>query len=142
LKYFLIGLIVATSLLSAKKEYGNIVVDNIVSVYDGDTIKVNIKSYPPIVGQKISIRISGIDTPEIRAKCYKEKKLAIKARELVKSILLNSTSTIELRNIKRGKYFRLVADVYIDGKSVADTLITNNLAVRYYGGKKIKDWCK
>jgi len=37
-----------------------------VSVYDGDTIKVNIANYPAINGEGISIRIRGIDAPEIR----------------------------------------------------------------------------
>jgi len=42
----------------------------------------------------------------------------------------------------RGKYFRIVADVYVDGKSLAESLIEANLGVPYYGMTKIKDWCK
>ncbi len=42
----------------------------------------------------------------------------------------------------RGKYFRIVADVYVDGKSLAESLIEANLGVPYYGKTKIKDWCK
>jgi micrococcal nuclease len=41
-----------------------------------------------------------------------------------------------------GKYFRLVADVYYDGKKLADILIKNKLAVEYDGGTKAKDWSK
>jgi endonuclease YncB( thermonuclease family) len=44
--------------------------------------------------------------------------------------------------MQRGKYFRIVADVYADNQSLADELIKNNLAVRYNGGTKVKDWCK
>jgi len=43
--------------------------------------------------------------------------------------------------MKRGKYFRIVADVSIDGKSLAKSLINAKLAVIYDGGKKTKDWC-
>ena len=43
--------------------------------------------------------------------------------------------------MKRGKYFRIVADVYDDhNRSLADELIRNNLAVPYDGGHKV-DWC-
>ena len=41
------------------------------------------------------------------------------------------------------KYFRILADVKIDGKDVADTLIKNNLAYAYEGKTKEKvNWCK
>lgn len=41
--------------------------------------------------------------------------------------------------MKKGKYFRIVADVYLDNKSLTEMLINNNLAVFYNGGKKIKN---
>lgn len=103
-------------------------VDEVTSIYDGDTFRVNIKSWPPVVGYRVPIRVNGIDTPEIRGKCQTEKVLARKAK------------TIELRNIQRGKYFRLVADVYADGKSLADKLMNRNLAIPYGGGTK-RSWC-
>lgn len=87
----------------------------------------------------MSIRINGIDTPEMRAKCDKEKVLARKAKKLTVS-LLRGAKLIELKNIKRGKYFRLIADVYVDGILIADKLQKNHLAVPYDGGTKI-DWC-
>ena len=55
--------------------------------YDGDTITVNIPDYPPIVGEKISIRVNGVDTPELRTKSDKEKQLARTAKRLVNSLL-------------------------------------------------------
>ena len=44
--------------------------------------------------------------------------------------------------MKRGKYFRIVADVYADGVSLTDKLIKSGYAVPYDGGTKAKDWCK
>ena len=44
--------------------------------------------------------------------------------------------------MKRGKYFRIVADVYTDNKSVGQLLIDKDLAVKYDGGTKVKNWCK
>lgn len=48
----------------------------------------------------MSIRLNGLDTPEIRGKCAKEKKLAKKAKQLTVTTLKNA-NLIELRNIKR-----------------------------------------
>ena len=64
------------------KDYGSVTVSKVISVYDGDTFRVSIKIYPPIVGENIAIRVNGIDTPEIRGKCPSEKVLAIKTGRL------------------------------------------------------------
>jgi len=129
------------SILEAEQIFNNIIIDKITSIYDGDTFRVNINSYPSIVGKKMSIRVNGIDTPEIRTKCNKEKVLAKKAKKLTVTTLRGG-KIIELRNMQRGKYFRIVADVYVDNRSLADILIKSKLAVRYDGGTKIKNWCK
>lgn len=141
MKIYILILITLVSLQAKDISYGNLIIDEVTSIYDGDTFRVNINSYPSIIGQRIPIRINGIDTPERRGKCTKEKALAKKAKQLTVSIL-RSSKVIELRNIKRGKYFRIIADVYADGKSLADMLIKNDLAVYYDGGTKTKDWCK
>ncbi|MFV1985198.1 MAG: thermonuclease family protein, partial [Thiohalomonadales bacterium] len=54
--------------------------------------------------------------------------------------LLRNAKVVELRDMKRGKYFRIIADVYIDGQSLADILINKGLAVTYDGGKR-QSWC-
>lgn len=137
---FLISYLLISS-IQAKENFGAIKISEIVSIYDGDTFRVNIDDYPPIVGKNISIRINGIDTPEKRTKCKKEKILAQRAKELTVQMLTNAKE-IKLLNTKRGKYFRIVADVYVDDVSIADTLIKNNLAVPYNGGTKTKNWCE
>ncbi len=55
--------------------------------YDGDTITFNLPGLHPIIGEKISIRVNGIDTPEMRGKCEKENYDAQQAREMVADIL-------------------------------------------------------
>lgn len=135
-------LLVIYCILNAKSfYYKSVNIDEVVSIYDGDTFRVNISSYPDVIGKNMPIRLSGIDTPEIRGKCEKEKKLAYKAREITVQTL-RSSKKIELKNIQRGKYFRLIADVYVDDKSLSDILIQNKLAVPYFGGTKTKDWCE
>ena len=103
--------------------------------YDGDTLTVNIPAWPSIIGKKIPIRINGIDAPEIRSKSKETKKLAKEAKKTVQRLLKN-TKSLELRNMKRGKYFRIVADVYADKVNVAKFLLKNKLAVPYNGGTK------
>ena len=141
MKILFLILITLISTQAKDVNYGSVAVEAVTSIYDGDTFRVNIAGYPSIVGDRIPIRINGIDTPEIRGKCTKEKTLARKAKQFTVS-KLRGAKVIELRNIQRGKYFRIVADVFTDNKSLADELIKNNLAVRYNGGTKIKNWCK
>ena len=124
----------------AEKTFGSVTIAEVTSIYDGDTFRANIPDYPPIIGQHMGIRINGVDTPEMRGKCEQENVLARKAKQYTVT-MLRGAKTIELRNIQRGKYFRIVADVYADGQSVGEGLVREGLAVVYDGGKKVKDWC-
>ena len=125
----------------SNKNYGSTVVSKVTSIYDGDTFRANLVGYPEIVGYRIGIRVNGIDTPEMRGKCQKEKDLARKAKQFAVT-KLRAAKKIELRNMKRGKYFRIVADVYVDNHNLGRMLIENHLAVPYDGGHKAKDWCR
>ena len=124
----------------AAKQYGSVTVSKVISVYDGDTFRVNIDSLPPIVGKNIPVRLEGVDTPEINGKCEYEKDLALEARDFVRSKLSNAVEIL-LNDLQRGKYFRIVAKVYIDGVSLEEELLQNGLAYQYNGGKK-SNWCK
>jgi len=127
--------------LSFPKDYGDYQGAVYVSNYDGDTIKFNLPGLHPIIGNKINIRVNGIDTPEIRGKCEQEKYSAEQAREMVADILKDAEK-IDLKNMERGKYFRIAADVFADGENLADMLIESGMAVRYEGGKKTHNWCE
>ena len=136
-------LILIFSLLSFSihaKDYGNVTVSEVTSIYDADTFTVNIEGYPPIVGERIAVRLLGVDTPEIKGKCESEK---IKAREAKQFTVqaIRSAKTIELRNIQRGKYFRILANVYLDGNNLANSLIQSGHARAYDGGKRL-GWCE
>lgn len=122
-----------------EKTFGNAVVSEVTSIYDGDTFRVNIAGYPDVVGHRVSVRVFGIDTPEMRGKCPAEKEAAQKAKQFTVE-KLRSGKKIELRNLRRDKYFRLLAEVYIDNNSLAEMLIKSGLAIPYDGGTK-KGWC-
>ena len=81
-----------------------VTVTRVINVYDGDTFRVDIDELSDIVGKNIAIRVLGIDTPEIKGKCKKEIKLAIRARDFTRTFL-KKDSKIKLSNLKRDKYF-------------------------------------
>lgn len=102
-----------------------------IRVYDGDTFFINIGCDFSLVCENMPIRVAGIDTPELRGK---EKAKGLLVRDYVKAVL-GDAKIIELKNLKRGKYFRIVADVYVDGKSLAELLLKEGYAVPYDGGR-------
>ena len=117
----------------------------ILSVYDGDTFKVNLPCKEDIFCKEISVRVKGIDTPEIKGKNSCEKKKAKEAQKLSNKIL--NSGTVVLEDCKRDKYFRLLCKVVVlqknQGVNLADELLQANLAVRYNGETKPNiDWCK
>ena len=107
---------------SLAKSFGDYEGAIYVRNYDGDTVTFNLPGLHPIIGEKISIRVNGIDTPEIRGKCEKEKYDTKQAKEMVADILKDAEQ-INLKNMERGKYFRIAADVIVDGENLADMLI-------------------
>jgi len=125
----------AGNVLAEPRTYGNAVVERVTSVYDGDTFRCDIAGWPAIIGERIGVRINGIDTPEMRDRRPKIRELARQAKMFTVQAL-RSAKRIELRDMKRGKYFRIVADVFVDGRSLADMLIETGLAKPYGGGKK------
>jgi len=91
--------------------------------YDGDTITVNIANVHPLLGDKIRVRLNNIDTYEMTSKDPTSKKLAIEAKLYVESVMKRAKK-IDLLNVKRCAFFRIVADVSVDGKDLV-TLIKN-----------------
>ena len=134
-------LISGSTTVSAKPKFGDYEGAIYVRNYDGDTITFNLPNLHPIIGKKIRVRLNGIDTPEIKGKCDKEKYDAAQAREMVGDIL-KDVEKITLQNMQRGNYFRIASDVIVDGESLGDILIDSGMAVRYDGGKKNTSWCE
>ncbi|POP51226.1 nuclease [Zhongshania marina] len=127
-----------TTALSAA-EFGSATVAAVRTIYDGDTFRVNIDGWPAVVGDSMPVRIKGIDTPELRGKCQREKEAARAAKQFSVA-RLREGKLIELKGIERDKYFRLLAEVWVDGVSLGEQLILGGFAVPYGGGTKV-DWC-
>jgi endonuclease YncB( thermonuclease family) len=104
-----------------------------IVVVDGDTVRRGFTSY----------RLYGIDAPETqkgKAKCPEERALGLMAAQRVRD-LISSARRAELMVVpRREKYGRTLADLFADGHNVGDILLTEGLAVRYFG-KRNPDWC-
>jgi endonuclease YncB( thermonuclease family) len=101
-----------------------------VKVWDGDTFRCDIDAWPKLFGYNIPIRVARISCPEKTSKDLHQRTLATKAMLETKHCLMNA-NLIVLKNVRRGKYFRLVADVEFDGVDLGNHLLSLGLAERY-----------
>ena len=107
----------------------------VIKVYDGDSI--TIAAYLPMDSSplfRFSVRLNGIDTPEIKGKNEDEKAAARAARDALSDLILHKY--IMLKNVDTEKYGRILADVYLDDLCINDWLIKEHYAVKYDGGTK------
>lgn len=111
----------------------------VLHVKDGDTLVVMARIWPGHDVQA-SVRIAGIDTPELKARCGAERHLAQQARLAVMDLV--GQGRVTLHRIKRGKYFgRVIAEVYSrSGENLAEILLGRQLARPYHGTKR-RSWC-
>jgi hypothetical protein len=94
----------------------------LIEVIDGDTIKCEFDDLPYYIGKEMSVRFRDYNASEIRTTDKAEKARGIEQKKLL-SRKLENAERITLSNISRGKYFRLVADVYADDKPVVESTI-------------------
>lgn len=116
-----------------------IVGGRVIKVYDADTITIASKlPYDQSPMYRLSVRLNGIDTPEIKGKGIsdEEKESAKMARDYVAGLVLNKV--VRLENIQSEKYGRILADVYIGDIHLNELLIKERYAVKYDGGAKKK----
>ena len=103
------------------QKYADVTVSHLLRVIDGDTFVCDIDEHSPIAGKNISIRLRGINTPELKTKDPERRKAAQVEKQRL-SDLLRHARLIELKNLGRDKYFRINADVYIDGEPILPQL--------------------
>nr|ADN18349.1 nuclease (SNase domain protein) [Gloeothece verrucosa PCC 7822] len=97
----------------------NLPTATVVSVGDGDTLRVNQR------GQSITVRLGCVDSPEIGQNPYGQQ-----ARDRLQQ-LLPKGKTVNLRRIDTDRYGRTVAEIYLNNKSVNLTLVAEGKAVVY-----------
>ena len=107
----------------------------VVKVYDGDTITIATKlPYENSPYYRFSVRLKGIDCPEMKTKNKDEKECATIARDFLREILMNKM--VILKEIELEKYGRILADVYLNEQNISLILCEKKLAVKYDGGTK------
>lgn len=112
-----------------------------LAVVDADTLAFQ-APWVPLEKKVILVRLWGIDTPEKGhlAKCEKEQADSEEASRFV-SVLVNRAKDILVETKKWDKYGgRVLGTVYLDGKSLNQTLIETGYAREYHGEKK-SSWC-
>ena len=62
-------------------DYGNVTINQVTSIYDADTLRADIEGWPDTIGKRISVRVNGIDAPELKGKCQAEKVAARKSKQ-------------------------------------------------------------
>jgi micrococcal nuclease len=115
-------------------------VSEVVRIYDGDTVYVNIDGLPKVFGQNIGVRLYGIDTPELRGSDECVKRMA-RISKLELSTFVRKGKIIEIQNPSRDKYFRLNGDLLIDGQSASQHMLNKGLAHVYTGGARERWIC-
>lgn len=107
----------------------------VIKVYDGDSITIATQfHFNPHVWYRFSIRLNGIDTPELRGSSEEEKLMAIKARDRLSELILHKE--VQLINISYEKYGRILADIYLNSEHINEILVKERYAVPYFGKTK------
>ena len=105
-------------------------------VVDGDTIDC-VLDLGFSVFHKCRVRLYAIDTPESRTRNRDEKARGLLAKQFLidsikdKKVVLKS----KLRD-SRGKFGRVLAEVWVNGINVNEDMVKKGHAVRYYGQSK------
>ena len=111
----------------------------VTDAYDGDTLTVEAALWPDLTWEG-SVRVVGVDSPEIRGLCELEHAWAILARDYVRDLLIDET--VFLTDVENDRYGgRVLAQVHLEsGDNLADLLIANGLGRTYDGGAR-QGWC-
>lgn len=106
------------------ESYGDAKVSTVLRLDEHVRLYCNISELPPVIGQNIPVCINGL-------KPAADAKDNLKLLMFLNDLLLsknNKPETILLKDIHRGEQFCLIANIEVDGQSLCDLLVENNLA--------------
>lgn len=114
-------------------------------VTDGDTFVFTAHPWPEIVVGPYSLRVDGVDTPEIRGKCQSEKDHAQRAKAFTEALLNANGNWAKLTTIGctgkgSGGFGRCRAHVNIAGTDLATALINSGNGRVNHGEARLS-WC-
>lgn len=110
----------------------------VVKVYDGDSLTLGWTNSER-KNVRLSCRLRGIDTPELRGSSEHEKRLAIRARDRLFSKVMGMVVTIRFPG--KDKYGRLLANLETDDcASLAEYMLEDRQVCRPYQGGRRDEW--
>ncbi len=108
---------------------------SVARVVDGDTLDMSCQGK-----DEERVRIIGIDAPEIsKPGCVSEAVAGYRAKVALQWLVWRAKD-VTARFDGRDKYDRTLAEVYLDGQSLAQTVIASGHARAYDGGLR-QGWC-
>ena len=96
------------------------------SVYDADTIRVDIDLGFGVWLHNQSVRLFGINAPEVRGA---ERPEGLVSRDRLRERLTDQDVTIETFKDRKGKYGRWLAVVWLGDENMNEWLVSEGLAV-------------
>lgn len=99
---------------------------HVVSVYDGDTITVDIDLGFDTTLKNQKIRLYGINCPEMKGL---NKALGVISRDALRTRILGKDIVIETIQDKKEKFGRWLGKIEIAGENINNWMVVNNYAV-------------
>tara|TARA_B100002019_G_scaffold235633_1_gene210028 strand:+ start:613 stop:1020 length:408 start_codon:yes stop_codon:yes gene_type:complete len=108
----------------------------LVRVVDGDTVDVDIDLGFGVWLRKQRIRLYGIDTPESRTSDPIEKVYGNAAKDFLVKWTGAGELRIKTHKDAKGKFGRILGELWTFDTNINQTLVDNHHAVRYHGQSK------
>ena len=104
-------------------------------IVDGDTVDVVIDLGFDI-HYSSRVRLYGIDTPESRTRNKDEKVRGLMSKEYLIDALSKGQVVIKTHKDKKGKFGRVLGEMYVADKNINLMMVDDHLAVKYKGQNK------
>jgi endonuclease YncB( thermonuclease family) len=112
---------------------------DVLSVFDGDTFEARVRLWPGL-DMTTKVRLRGIDTPELKARCSEERVKAEAARDALRAML--DEGDVVIANVGLDKYGgRVVADAATRQTGDVSTALRAKGLARSYNGGRREGWC-
>jgi micrococcal nuclease len=103
----------------------------VVSVYDGDTCRVNIDMGFNTELKNEKIRLSGINAPELKGS---EREAGLKSRDFLRGLILGKQIYLETEKDRKGKYGRYLGTIWLKNdagvyENINEKLVENGFAI-------------
>ena len=105
-------------------------------VVDGDTVDV-VLDLGFNIHHACRVRLVGIDTPESRTRDKDEKVRGNLAKQFLKDSIAKKKVVLKTKlRDSRGKFGRVLAEVWVNEQNINETMVTKRYAVAYHGQNK------